>query len=91
MSAHDEPWSELTDLGTVSLTDPKTGEDAVQLALRILAATGQPLLPRQIVEKLARWSLDITAVALDRLLSAAVNAHPGLSRDDFGRWRLPPG
>lgn len=102
MSANEDVWESLADARTMTTNsddptvpyqdaytgDREPSESAVDLAVRILAATGQPLLARQLAEKLARWSVEVTAAALDTLLVDATASEPGLTRDELGRWRL---
>ncbi len=104
MSANEDGWESLADVSTINISSddptvpyqdaytgaPAPAESAVELAVRILAATGQPLLARQLAEKLARWSVDVTAAALDTLLTDAATSEPELMRDHLGRWRLRP-
>ena len=64
--------------------------DPLEAAMRILAATGQPMLARQLVAKLERFAMPIAATALEDLLDAAARSEPRLRQDRYGRWRLVP-
>lgn len=67
---------------------PLSEWNPVDAALRILAASEQPMLAVQLSRKLERMALPIAESALEECLAAAAEDNPRLQRDALGRWRL---
>ncbi|MEO1336640.1 MAG: hypothetical protein AAFV29_13400 [Myxococcota bacterium] len=64
--------------------------ETVDMALRMLNASQQPLLAVHLVRKLIQFGLMIAPDRLEDLLRFHAQRNDGLWQDDLGRWRTSP-